>query len=57
MKNAGEVEKAVGVDEVLLVDGRAVVDKVFEACRSGVYMLVVTVVLCGCELVSCELVR
>ena len=56
MINAGEVEKAVGVDEVLLVDGRAVVDEVFETCCSGVYMLVVAVALCGCEVVICELV-
>ena len=56
VKNAGE-PPAVGVDEVLLVYGWAVVDEVFEAGCGGVYVLVDPGVLCGCEVGVGKLVR
>ena len=46
----------MGVDEVLFVYGRAVVDEVFQAGCGGMDVLVESGVLRGCELGAGELV-
>ena len=56
VKDACEMEKAVGEDKVVFVDSRVVVDKVFQASGCGVNVSVKLLVL-GCwELCGVELV-